>query len=57
MRHLVWMLRISLLWGAVAVLTTLHMILEFAASWSSPRPAQSTISGRATSMAWTSVVR
>lgn len=31
MRHLVWMLRISLLWGAVAILTTLHMVLEFAA--------------------------
>ena len=30
MRHLEWKMRISLLWGAVAVLTTLHMILAVA---------------------------
>jgi hypothetical protein len=31
MRNLVWKLRISVLWGAVAVLALMHMILEFAA--------------------------
>jgi hypothetical protein len=30
MRYLVWKSRISLLWGAVAVLTTLHMLLVVA---------------------------
>ena len=30
MRHLEWKMRISLLWGAIAVLTTLHMILVMA---------------------------
>ena len=30
MRHLVWKARVSLLWGAVAVLTTLHMVLVIA---------------------------
>ena len=30
MRYLAWKLRISLLWGAVAVLTTLHMVLVLA---------------------------
>jgi hypothetical protein len=31
MERLVWKLRISLLWGAVAVLTMLHMLLDLAA--------------------------
>jgi hypothetical protein len=31
MRTLVWKLRISALWGAIAVLTTLHMLLVVAA--------------------------
>jgi len=30
MRHLVWKMRISLLWGAVAILAIMHMILEIA---------------------------
>ncbi len=30
MLHLEWKMRISLLWGAIAVLTTLHMILVMA---------------------------